>query len=78
MKTRVERIGGDLAILVPEALAGELGVIAGSEVRLDLVDDALVVTAERPLDPSANGLFGALPLGQRPEAGRGATGTEAG
>jgi antitoxin component of MazEF toxin-antitoxin module len=57
MKTRVERIGGELAILVPESMAGELGVGAGSDVRVDLVDGALVVTAERPANDFAHGLF---------------------
>jgi antitoxin component of MazEF toxin-antitoxin module len=57
MKTRVERIGGELAILVPESMAGELGVGAGSDVRVDLVDGALVVTAERQANDFAHGLF---------------------
>lgn len=57
MKTRVERIGGELAILVPESMAGEVGVGAGSDVRVDLVDGALIVTAERQADDFAPGLF---------------------
>jgi antitoxin component of MazEF toxin-antitoxin module len=57
MKTRVERIGGELAILVPESMAGELGVGAGSDVRVDIVDGALVVTAERPPTDVGHGLF---------------------
>jgi antitoxin component of MazEF toxin-antitoxin module len=57
MKTRVERIGGELAILVPESMAGELGVGAGSDVRVDVVDGALIVTAERQANDFAHGLF---------------------
>jgi antitoxin component of MazEF toxin-antitoxin module len=69
MKTRVERIGGELAILVPESMAGELGVGAGSDVRVDLVDGALVVTAERPATGTAHGLFdGAWLHRHEPEA----------
>jgi antitoxin component of MazEF toxin-antitoxin module len=59
MKTRVERIGGELAILVPESMAGEFGVSAGSDVRVAIVDGALLVTPERQADEFANRLFDA-------------------
>jgi antitoxin MazE len=49
MKTRVQKWGNSLALLIPRSFAAQAGLRANQTVELSLVEGALVV---RPLAPS--------------------------
>jgi antitoxin component of MazEF toxin-antitoxin module len=48
MRTRVEKCTGGLAVVVPEALAGQVGLRAGDVADLELAGGRLVVSPSTP------------------------------